>query len=395
MADYEDQRDAGDDSGGGGGMNRGGRTLMYMLVAPAITKWILSQKKYTPRKRMVAAVAFLVAAGAWLVAEELFAGGGNYYTVLDVPVGGSIASFRKAYKRQSLIYHPDKVGATTPEEEAVAQEHFLRIREAYEVLTDPTRKATYDRYGPEMLEVQDNARSNEDMSAATTRILVEMAFFYVQYAVMVFIHTIGQPSNSPARTWSFGGLLGLGVADGMMKFGGANLLGGIFTRMPIFEQINILRSMYPGFMCGLNVYTKLTWIDPVQIYTQKLDRVIAQNEQIMLAMKMFVQATNQRRGGGGEGASPGGASVPGPAVTAQAAAALSETVPGRSKKARGPGVSTAAKGSKAAAKIEKEKASGKKEGAGDEKEKEKKQIKVDAKTILFMFFVFAWWRGWF
>lgn len=47
MADYEEDYNAGGDeeAGSGGGINRNGRTLLYMLVAPAITRWILSQQK--------------------------------------------------------------------------------------------------------------------------------------------------------------------------------------------------------------------------------------------------------------------------------------------------------------------------------------------------------------
>lgn len=319
------------------------------------------------------------------MAEELFAGGGNYYTILDAPVGGSIAAFRRAYKRQSLLYHPDKVTANTPEEIEAAQERFLRIRDAYEVLTDPKRKATYDRFGPEILHMQDSARSTEDVSAMTTQIIIGMAFFYIQYGAFVFIHTIGQPANSPGRTWSYGALLGLAVADGMMKFGGADLLGSIFSRMPIFEQVNIFRAIYPALMSGINIYTRLTWVDPVRIYTELLKKVVQQNQQIMVSLRHVVQAGQQRGAGGGGGSA---------AAAQQATAALNESMAGRSKKSRGPGVSTAAKGSKADKQLKEEKAKRDGTGAAQEEEKKKRTATIDLKTIMFVLFVLAWYKGW-
>src|SRR5207253_8021978 len=54
------------------------------------------------------------------------------------------AEIKKAYRRLAMQYHPDRVG---PHEKQAAEAKFTEITEAYEVLRDPEKRATYDRYG--------------------------------------------------------------------------------------------------------------------------------------------------------------------------------------------------------------------------------------------------------
>lgn len=65
----------------------------------------------------------------------------NYYDVLGVPRDASEQDIKKAYRKLALKYHPDK----NPAEDA--EEKFKEIAEAYDVLSNPEKKSTYDRYG--------------------------------------------------------------------------------------------------------------------------------------------------------------------------------------------------------------------------------------------------------
>lgn len=71
--------------------------------------------------------------------------GRDYYAVLGVPRNASSEDIRKAYKRQALRFHPDK----NPSKEA--EDQFKNISEAYTVLTDPSKREIFDRYGEEGL----------------------------------------------------------------------------------------------------------------------------------------------------------------------------------------------------------------------------------------------------
>ena len=70
----------------------------------------------------------------------------DYYEVLGVSRDADEATIKKAFRRLARELHPD-VNRHDPE----AEEKFKQAAEAYEVLFDPDRRATYDRYGHEGL----------------------------------------------------------------------------------------------------------------------------------------------------------------------------------------------------------------------------------------------------
>jgi len=67
---------------------------------------------------------------------------GDYYAILGVGRDGSEDDLKKAYRRLALRYHPDR----NPGDKK-AEEKFKEISEAYQVLSDPEKRAQYDRYG--------------------------------------------------------------------------------------------------------------------------------------------------------------------------------------------------------------------------------------------------------
>lgn len=65
----------------------------------------------------------------------------DYYEVLGLQKGASEAEIKKAYRQMAKKYHPDV------NKEADAEAKFKEINEAYEVLSDPQKKANYDQFG--------------------------------------------------------------------------------------------------------------------------------------------------------------------------------------------------------------------------------------------------------
>ncbi len=71
------------------------------------------------------------------------------YSILGVSKEASADELKSAYRRLAKKYHPD-VYATAPEaEKKNAEEKFKEIQHAYDVLSDPQKKAAYDQYGSE------------------------------------------------------------------------------------------------------------------------------------------------------------------------------------------------------------------------------------------------------
>jgi molecular chaperone DnaJ len=70
----------------------------------------------------------------------------DYYEVLGVSRDADDATIKKAFRRLARELHPD-VNKNDPQ----AEDKFKEAAEAYEVLSDPDRRATYDRYGHEGL----------------------------------------------------------------------------------------------------------------------------------------------------------------------------------------------------------------------------------------------------
>src|SRR5204862_3429569 len=68
------------------------------------------------------------------------------YEVLGVSRDADETAIKKAFRRLARELHPD-VNAHDPD----AEEKFKEAAEAYEILNDPERRATYDRYGHEGL----------------------------------------------------------------------------------------------------------------------------------------------------------------------------------------------------------------------------------------------------
>jgi DnaJ-class molecular chaperone len=65
----------------------------------------------------------------------------DYYDILGVSRNASKEEIKKAYRKLALEHHPDR------NKSAGANEKFKEINEAYEILSDPKKRQTYDQFG--------------------------------------------------------------------------------------------------------------------------------------------------------------------------------------------------------------------------------------------------------
>ena len=66
----------------------------------------------------------------------------DYYEVLEVEKTASVDEIKKAYRKKAIQYHPDKNPG-----DKVAEEKFKEAAEAYDVLSNPDKRARYDQFG--------------------------------------------------------------------------------------------------------------------------------------------------------------------------------------------------------------------------------------------------------
>lgn len=67
----------------------------------------------------------------------------DYYEVLGLKKGASASEIKTAYRKQALEWHPDR----HKDNKETAEKRFKEINEAYQVLSDPQKKTSYDQYG--------------------------------------------------------------------------------------------------------------------------------------------------------------------------------------------------------------------------------------------------------
>jgi curved DNA-binding protein len=79
----------------------------------------------------------------------------DYYQVLGVTKTATEAEIKRAYRKLAMKYHPDRNPGSKPSEEK-----FKEINEAYQVLSDATKRARYDQLGDSYSSWQQNANAS-------------------------------------------------------------------------------------------------------------------------------------------------------------------------------------------------------------------------------------------
>ncbi|GAX22219.1 DnaJ homolog subfamily B member 6 [Fistulifera solaris] len=76
----------------------------------------------------------------------------DYYDILGVSKKANAKDIKAAYRKLALKYHPDKV---PDDEKEKAEEIFVKVSEAYSILSDDDKRKVYDQYGKQGLEMME------------------------------------------------------------------------------------------------------------------------------------------------------------------------------------------------------------------------------------------------
>lgn len=73
----------------------------------------------------------------------------DYYELLGVTKNSDADEIKSAYRKLAKKYHPDVFATAGDAQKAEAEKKFKEIQHAYDILSDPQKKAAYDQYGSE------------------------------------------------------------------------------------------------------------------------------------------------------------------------------------------------------------------------------------------------------
>ena len=216
--------------------------------------------------------------------------GPNHYEILGVTRDDNPLAIKRAYKKLSLQLHPDK--NPSPD----ASDQFDRVKQAYDVLMDMELREVYNKFGKEG--VDNNKRYNE------TQFLLEVGVFYVSWAVMAFLLTMGKNSGE-ARNWTFTGLVVMLVLEVVLMTSQSNPIPSwLFPRLTESEAVKIMHSLFPAFMNGCRSLGAFLFIDLDAQMRQLLVALQEQNKDVLLVLRevqIGVQTIQANGGGGGGG----------------------------------------------------------------------------------------------
>lgn len=174
----------------------------------------------------------------------------NFYSTLDLPIDFKTKDLKVNYRSLSLQYHPDKNGHLAQDLKDVYHEKYLKIRKAYEILSDKNTLFAYEKFSDGMLDCN-NCRTRQDfMYHGLLNALVYHGFSNI---VVLFMNFFSENSSS---YWKYYYLFAQIVLEFYMlacNFTDIGILGHLTTG----ERIIVLRSIGVSGYMALNALTSV------------------------------------------------------------------------------------------------------------------------------------------
>ena len=198
--------------------------------------------------------------------------GPNHYVRLDVTRSSSPLEIKRAYKKISLQLHPDK----NPSPDAADQ--FNSAKMAYDVLMDLELHSVYDKFGQDGIDA--SKRFDE------TQFFLELGVFYVTWALLVFVLTLGKKSGE-ARQWCYTGMVVMLVSEITLMTTPTNPLPEwLFKQTTENEIVWLMHSVFPAFMNGCRSLGSYLYVD-LDAQAKKLLLALQEQNQVSIAHSDF------------------------------------------------------------------------------------------------------------
>jgi len=260
--------------------------FFYMFIVHPVTAWILRPGRFERKKSIMYAIGFLALLAAVKTGISMEARGPNHYTLLGVTRTSNPLEIKRAYKKLSLITHPDKNPSPT------ASDEFDALKQAYDVLLDMELREVYNKFGAEG--IRTNKRFDE------TSFFMELGIFYLTWGMLAYVLTLGKRSGD-ARQWTFTGLIIMLVVEIAVMTSTESLLPpGFLPTWTEHQCVWLLHTLFPAFMNGCRSLGSYLFVDLDAQARSLLLALQEQNKDILLVLRdvQICTQTIQANGGG-------------------------------------------------------------------------------------------------
>lgn len=234
-----------------------GHMIVNSVVIYPITQRILMNKKVTSlNRRKLYAFLFLGLVGLCSIGFELIqiVDERNLFKIMQVPRTANQEQIKKSYQRLARELHPDKNMAEN------AEQMFIEMKEAYEILSVPQLRNAYDIWGYDGLDDAKQVDGNVYYDGA-----IRMAVTYCVWFALTILITAASSSNTNARTICIAFLAMIFSIDVSLKTS-KNIPYYIpfFSHLGIYQITQLLFTIYPTWISGTIIFQNMTYVDPVE-----------------------------------------------------------------------------------------------------------------------------------
>lgn len=189
----------------------------------------------------------------------------NFYSVLDVPIDFKTKDLKVNYRSLSLQYHPDKNGHLAQDLKDVYHEKYLKIRKAYEILSDKNTLFAYEKFSDGIMECN-NCRTRQDFMYHG--LVNALAYHGFSNMIVFCMSFFSENSNS---YWKFYYLFAQIVLEFYMlacNFTEIGILGHLTTG----ERIIVLRTIGVSGYMALNSLSS-AWLSKTKSISDSVSEI--------------------------------------------------------------------------------------------------------------------------
>ncbi|ORX77160.1 DnaJ-domain-containing protein [Anaeromyces robustus] len=165
------------------------------------------------------------------------------YETLNVSKDFTTQQLKSNYRKLSLMYHPDK---QEPENMAEAQEKYILIRSAYEILQKPIQLKAYEKFGITALECKHCSTERDYLYYMIPAYVMHYAI--TGLVLFIFFVIFGKGYG---RYWRFLVYFGTAAFEANILIADHDPISFFLPKLLVFEKIEIIRQLNVTFFIAL------------------------------------------------------------------------------------------------------------------------------------------------